>query len=271
MLMRRPVFRYQGAKYAIADWVISFFPKHKIYCECFAGTAAILLNKPRSVTEIYNDLNSNLVDIFKCLRNSEQAKELKKRLELTPWSRQEYYEAHEANESDDEVEKVRKLLIRAYMGMGAGSINRGKGGFQTMINHKDYKCNQARAFLTYFDCIPEFTARLQGVVIENRKAEKVIQIYDTDKTLHYVDPPYMLDTWRKQDKVYGKLEYSNEQHEKLITLLKSVKGFVVLSGYKSDLYMDMLKDWHIEKRETFNQQRDKRIECLWISLGHGML
>lgn len=262
----RPVVRYQGSKFRIAPWVISHFPPHKIYCESFGGGGSVLMLKQRSATEIYNDLSTRLVTIFKVLRDPEKSQELKRLIELTPWSRQEYYEAFDCDEENEkDVEKARKFLVRAFMGFGAGALHRPPCGFQTQIEKQSYVAPQLFGWATYPKMIPAFCARLQGVIIENRDAEQVIEQYDTDATLHYVDPPYMLETWRKSDRKVYKHLYSDDDHEHLLTRLKSVKGYVVLSGYNSELYRDTLTGWRIAKKETINQLREKRTELLFIS------
>lgn len=261
----RPIFRYQGSKFRIVQWIISFFPRYEVYCEPFGGGAGVLFQKPKSTQEIYNDLNSEVVHVFRVLRDKEKAEELQRLIELTPWSREEYCESRQSNENDDDIEKARKIIVRSYMGISAGSINRKSSGFLTQINNKEYKCPSCKAWTNYPQQIMEYCRRLQGVIIENRDGMEVIKIYDTDKTLHYVDPPYVMSTWRKGDKKTYVQTYTDKEHAQLIELLKQVKGYVILSGYKCDLYMDLLKDWHMEKRETLNQRNQPRTEYIWIS------
>lgn len=262
----RPVVQYQGGKYRIAPWIISYFPQHKIYCEPFGGGASVLMRKERSATEIYNDLSTRLVTIFKVLRDPEKSQELKRMLELTPWSRQEYYESFDCDEENErDVEKARKFLVRAFMGISSGSLHKPPNGFSTQIPKDNYIAAQPLAWVTYPKMIPAFCARLKGVIIENRDAERVIKQFDTDQTLHYVDPPYLLETWRKSDQKAYTSCYIDTDHERLLNLLKTVKGYVVLSGYDSELYRDTLVDWRVEKKETINQRQDKRMEILFIS------
>lgn len=263
--IRRPVLRYQGGKFRIADWIIPFFPKHKIYVEPFGGSGSVLFQKPRSHQEIYNDIDCEVVHVFKVLRDKEKAKVLQRLLELTPWSRQEYYESCQVSDKDDDIEKARKTIARSYMSISAGGIVRKNSGFQTQTKKAEYNVPQCKAWTNYPQQITEFCKRLQGVVIENKDGMEVIKQYDTDKTLHYVDPPYVLSTWNKQDKSVYKSLFTDEKHAELIELLKTVKGYVVLSGYKTDIYMDLLKDWHMEKKETINQRNQPRTEYIWIS------
>lgn len=103
------------------------------------------------------------------------------------------------------------------------------------------------------------------MVLEHTDAKKVMNLYDTDKTLHYVDPPYMMDTWNKSDaKVYAET-LKDDKHVELLEFLKNLKGYVVLSGYNNEIYNAALKGWHTETKTTTNQRNEKRTEKLWIS------
>lgn len=261
----RPVLSYQGGKFRIAKWIISFFPKHKVYCESFGGSGSILMQKPKSITEIYNDINSQVYDVFKLLRDKDKALELQRRLEFTPWSRQEYYESQYIDETDDDIEKVRKTIVSAFMGISAASVSRKFSGFQTSICKDKMRLWNTKGWPSYIKCIPLFVERLQSVVLENKHAKDIIQQYDYSSTLHYVDPPYVTSTWNKIDrKAYKKILTDNE-HNELLQLLKTIKGYVILSGYDNDLYRDILADWHVEQKETINQKNEKRVESIWIS------
>lgn len=258
----RPVFKYQGAKFRSARWIISFFPPHRVYTEAFGGSACVLFQKVRVSAEVYNDVNDELVRVFRVLRDKDKAKELQRLLELTPWAYQEYADSQE--DCEDEIEKVRRTIVRSYLSMNARGIVRRNSGFSARLNKATYTFDQAKAWLTYSPVIMSFYKRLQGVVIECRDAGDIIRWYDTDKTLHYVDPPYVNSTWRSRSRVYEKI-YDDNEHERLLNQLLNVKGCVVLSGYMNDMYMDMLKGWRVEKRMERNLLNDAREECIWIS------
>ena len=74
--LRRPALRYYGGKWMLAPWIIQHLPDHKTYVEPFGGVASVLMRKAPSQVEIYNDLNSELVNFFKILRNPYTAKRL---------------------------------------------------------------------------------------------------------------------------------------------------------------------------------------------------
>ena len=88
MTRLRPVMRYHGGKHKLAPWIVSQLPAHRIYVEPYGGAASVLMLKPRSYAEVYNDLDGDVVNVFRVLRNPDQAAELRRLLELTPFSAQ---------------------------------------------------------------------------------------------------------------------------------------------------------------------------------------
>lgn len=252
----RPALRYHGGKYMIASWIISHFPDHKVYVEPFAGAASILLRKPRSYAEIYNDLDGEIVNVFKVLRD--HGKRLKKMLELTPFSREEYFASY--GQTEDPIERARMTIIKSFMGFGSDSI-KNKSGFRSNSNRSG--TTPAHDWKNYADKISMLTERLGGVVIENLPAEMIIKRFDTPQTLFYIDPPYLHST-RTKAKRY-KYEMTDEDHIRLAGQLKSVKGKVIISGYASSLYDELYRDWHREEKMTFADGAKKRKECIWLN------
>ena len=118
----RPILRYHGGKWILAPWIISHFPPHRVYVEPFGGAASVLLRKPRSYAEVYNDLDREIVSLFRVAR--ERGEELRRALELTPFARQEYLEAW--HPSDDPLEQARRTVIRAYMGFASAAVTLGR-------------------------------------------------------------------------------------------------------------------------------------------------
>ena len=103
-----PILRWPGAKWRIADWIIQHFPEHDVYCEPFFGSGAVFFRKNPSGTETINDVDHNVVNLFRVVRDS--ADELAKAIELTPYSREEYRDCHE--QKGDEIEQARRFLVR---------------------------------------------------------------------------------------------------------------------------------------------------------------
>jgi DNA adenine methylase len=107
--IKRPVLRYHGGKFLLAPWIISHFPKHKIFVELFGGGGSILMRKSRSFAEVYNDKWDMVVNVFNVLRNADMAARLESLIRLTPFSRTEFDQCGELQiqEIADPVERAR--------------------------------------------------------------------------------------------------------------------------------------------------------------------
>jgi len=220
------------------------------------------MRKPRAYTEIYNDLDREVVGLFEVLRDPDGAARLQAALEFTPFARDEFTGAYEA--TDDAIERCRRLLIRSSMGFGGGGFNSAnKTGFR---DSKRSGATPSRTWATYPDQISAFTDRLRGIVIENRPAIDVMRRHDGPDTLHYVDPPYLPDT-RSGGARYHiyRHEMTAEDHAELVAFLPTLAGMVVLSGYPSDMYDDALSGWRRVERVALAEGARERTEVLWIN------
>lgn len=258
--MNRPALRYFGGKFRLADWIISHFPEHRVYVEPFGGAASVLLKKPRSYAEVYNDIDDSVYNYFKVLQNPLKAKELKYLIEMTPFSRREFELAHVKH--PEPVESARRLVIRSFMGFGADSVTNieSKTGFRNNSNRSG--TTPARDWVNWPKEIGNFTERLKGVVIENKDAIDVMKNHDSIYTLHYVDPPYSHQTRRGGRYKY---EMDDQDHVQLINFLKTLQGKVALSGYESDFYNDYLIGWTKVTKESRADKAGLRTEVLWLN------
>jgi DNA adenine methylase len=262
-LRGRPVLRWHGGKWNLAPWVIGFFPPHRCYVEPFGGAASVLIRKPRSYAEVYNDLDGDAVNLFRVLR-SDRAGELVELLRLTPFARDEFMEAY--SQADDPVERARRLITRSFMGFGSNGHARSTG-FRANSNRSG--TTPAHDWANYPDALVGIVERLKGVVIENRDAKQVMATHDGPETLHYVDPPYVLSTRSDTSKDYA-VELSDEDHDELLQFLRGLTGTVILSGYAHQLYDDALSDWHRVERKHLADGAKARTEVLWINRAHNV-
>jgi DNA adenine methylase len=262
LAIKRPVLRYFGGKFILAPWIISHFPKHKVYVEPYGGAASVLMRKQRSYGEVYNDIDDSLYSLFKVLADQKKHQELKKVVEATPFSRREFELAHVYHPC--EIEKARRLIVRSFMGFSADSstnVER-KTGFRSNLNRSG--TTPAHDWVNWPQYIPTFYERLKGVVIECKDAFDVIKTHDSKDTLFYVDPPYSHQTRRSGR---YKHELDDQDHVELLSLLKTVQGNVVLSGYDSEFYSQYLSGWRVVTKDTFADGAKKRTEVLWIKDG----
>ncbi len=247
----------------LAPWIIEQIEKipHKVYVEPFGGAASVLIRKKPSDIEIYNDLNDELVNFFKIIRNPYTAERLINMLENTPYSRVEFNTSYLP--SSFNLERARRLAVRALMGFGATGASRlAKTGFRYQISGDR---SATRDWMTYPESLRKISKRLRSVVMENIDALKLIERFDSERTLHYVDPPYIWNTRSKNAKYQGyKYEMSYEAHIELLQRLKNLKGSVLLSAYEHPLYDQHLKGWKKITKPSFALNAAPRKEVLWI-------
>ncbi len=262
----RPPLRYHGSKWRLAPWIIQHFPPHKVYVEVFGGGASVLLRKPPSKIEVYNDLDDDLVNFFRVLRSPRQCAALCEALRRTPYSRIEYDRAHVP--AKGAVERARRLTIRAHLGFGSNAgTRRSRCGFRA----KDWSSRQANnlAWPRVPDAIAAASARFAGVIVEASDACKLIRTKDSPTTLFYCDPPYVNATRTNQAKDHSyRHELTDEDHRQLATTLGAVVGLVVLSGYPSGLYDELYAGWPSITRASRTQGNARtqwRTEKLWLS------
>jgi hypothetical protein len=199
----RPVLRYHGGKWKLAPWILEHFPPHRVYVEPFGGGGSVLMRKPRSYAEVYNDTWETVVNVFKVLRDPAQAAALEQLLRLTPYARDEYTDTNTeaCADIDDPVERARRTILRSLAGFGSASTN---GDYATGFRANSHRSGTTPAhdWANYPGHVSAFTARLAGVCIENRPAAEVILQHDRELTP---------DTVRLNAKHYGgfKLPGSN--------------------------------------------------------------
>ncbi len=257
MVCERPALRYHGGKWMLAPWIIQHFPAHRVYVEAFGGAMSVLLRKPRSYGEVYNELDGEIVNLFRVARD--RGDELRQALALTPFARDEFLQSYET--APDPVEQARRTVARSFMGFGSPAASGRKTGFRSNSNRSG--TTPAHDWANLPACFEAICARLAGVVIENKEAISVMEQQDNHETLHYVDPPYVHDT-RHLDKGY-RFELTDGQHEELADALHDLSGMVVLSGYPGVLYDELYGDWERRERPAHADGAQPRTEALWLN------
>jgi len=257
----RPVLRYHGGKFRLAPWILSLFPRHTVYVEPFGGGGSILFSKDPVPTEIYNDMDSRVVGLFRVLRNPSKAGELARRLELTPFAREEY-ETWCYAEPFDDIDAAHQLVVRSFMGQSSKGIWQ-RSGFDTRINPDGY-CGRVSSLSSSPDACRAAAQRLARVVIEHNDAVDVIKRHDRPDALIYCDPPYLTADGRGT-RIYTH-DFKADDHRKLATTLRSLESaMVVLSGYPSGLYEELYPDWQRHQRRAMADGGRERTEVLWLN------
>lgn len=261
-----PALRYHGAKFRLAPWVLKHFPEHRCYVEPFGGAAGVLLQKPRAYAEVYNDLDEDIANFFRVMRDRAQSEQLIQLLRITPYARAEFDLAYE--DCDEPVERARRTAVRACMGFGSAGATKGVTGFR-IDTARPYSTAQ-HLWTRYPAQLGAVIERFQGVLIENRPAIEVMLQHDTPETLHFVDPPYVYATRSLRNVTQGcyRHEMNDEQHLELLATLKSLQGMVVLSGYPSSLYENELAEWQMSTtgaRISAGRGTAIKTEVLWLN------
>jgi DNA adenine methylase len=262
----RPVLRYHGGKWRLAPWIISHFPPHRIYTEAFGGAGSVLLRKPRApFVEVLNDLDGEVVNLFRVLRDEQQSAQLCALLWRTPYARAEFVDSYEVIAAP--VEQARRTVVRSFMGFGSDSASGAVTGFRANGNRQNG--HPARDWSNYPLSLQLASERLRGVVIECRAGADVIRQHDAPGTLHYVDPPYARVTRSAHTLRKGKgyrHEMTDDDHRALAEVLRAAEGMVVLSGYASDLYdSELYAGWDRREKSTQADGARARTEVLWLN------
>ncbi len=256
----RPVLRYHGGKWRIAEWIISHFPPHEVYVEVFAGAASVLMRKSPSRIEVYNDLDQKIVELFRILRDPARAESLRRAVELTPFSRAEFDDAWEA--SEDPIEEARRLIVRSFQSLG-NKDRRSRNGWRTRTAKSHW--SPCSAWNGWPETIPAYVERLKEVIIENLPWQKILDVYDDPRALLYLDPPYVLSSRAsKLGRVYAH-EMEDADHLMLLSRLQSIKGMAVLSGYDHPIYNVALTEWDRHETSARAQTNAPRTEVLWLN------
>jgi DNA adenine methylase len=266
MTPTRPLLRYHGGKWRLAPWIVGFFPPHRVYVEPFGGAGSVLLRKPRSYAEIYNDLDGEVVALFRVLRDPQAAERLRILLEYTPYSRTEFELSYEP--TDDAVEQARRTLVRSWMAHGSSGLRGHSTGFR--IGSQRERTTPSHDWRGFPAALPAIVDRLRGVVIEKRPAAQIMARHDKPDTLFYVDPPYMFAT-RSAKRIGNDLfhgyrhEMDDAGHAALLEQLIGLVGMVVVSGYATALYDTALAGWRRVETAAFADRGEARTEVLWLN------
>lgn len=259
----KPVLKYPGSKWRMADWLISLMPPHKSYLEPFFGSGAVFFRKPPSRIETINDMDGEVINLFRCIR--ERPGELAKAVACTPYSRGEYEQAWDHFKAGDwarpdVVEAARLTLVRYCQAYGSKVIY--KCGWKNDRAGREYAYS-----VRYWCQLPEriiaAAERLKAAQIEQAPAVDVIRRFRHPDVLIYADPPYELST--RSGKQYIVEMAEEAQHVELLNTLKEHPGPVILSGYDNDLYNEHLQGWLKLHRRAQVEGGAPRIETVWLN------
>lgn len=256
----------------LAQDIVGMMPRHTCYVEVFGGAGHVLFAKDPSKVEVYNDINSWLVNFYDIVRN--QPERLIERLELTPYSRELYERARiqYANslhglpgEVTDPVERA--VLFFVLVRQSFNSVVANTWSYSPYVN-------KGSAWRNAMSLIAPAHNRLREVVIENVSWNSLFTRYDGQDTIFYLDPPYVHMTREESSTGAYEFEFSDEDHINLCWQSTQLQGMVIMSGYMNDIYQDILVNdngWSYKTIEVTASSsfikgvnsKPKRVEVLW--------
>jgi len=261
-------FSMYGSKQRMLPRLMSFVSRapHKLYVEVFGGTGALLLAKPRSPYEVYNDLNSGFVDMFRVIRDEKKFKKFQRQVEYTPYAKEEWEASRDWKKlprgSVERAVAFFVLMSLSFCGRMAQTPSLSRPTDKGTSPPRTYDRSKQRLSLLH--------DRLRGVVIEKESFEKLIPRYDQKSTLFYCDPPYTPETRPGGANQY-ECEMTIEQHKILVGVLNACKGKIILSGYANKTY-EKLQDFTRYDFECYTSTGGKskafggkRLESVWIN------
>ncbi len=258
-------FGWYGGKYSHLRWLLPLLPQTTHYCEPFGGSAAVLINRPPSPVETYNDIHSEVVNFFRVLRKQKDA--LIEQIGLTPFSREEFQQAISDPQEDlSDLERARRFYILARQ-VRTGLAQKASSGrwAHCVLTSRAGMAGAVSRWLGAVEDLSLISQRLLRVQIEHDSALEVIKRYDSPETLFYNDPPYPHDS-RTDSNAYA-FEMSDEEHRQLAEVLHHVQGKVALSSYHCDLMDELYKGWYYVEgpEKQIPSSKATRREVLWTN------
>jgi len=264
---------YYGGKHYHRRQIIPLFPQHHTFVDVFGGGASILLGKQPSPVEVYNDIDSRVHNFFSVVGDPGLCQQLVQRTELAPYSRKLFNECIARCEFGliaDPVEAAWALLVCCNQGRNGVGRKPSDFSYSKAMSRRNMS-GRTSAWRNLPRVIAEAGDRLQQAIIENLPWNEVMKRYDSEATLFYLDPPYLAET-RKAKKVY-RLEMSHLDHVRLLLAAREVQGKVILSGYDSDPYDQLLPGWTRSEfdaaaragKKAANGKLPRRTEVLWMN------
>lgn len=265
MANKKIAFGWYGGKFSHLDWLLPLLPETRHYCEPYGGSAAVLVNRSPAPVETYNDIDGELVNFFRVLRDEKAL--LLEAIGLTPFSREEFERALAVpGEGITDLERARLFFVRARQ-VRTGLAQTASSGrwAHCVLTSRAGMAGAVSRWLGSVEGLAEIAQRLLRVQIEHAPALEVIRRYDSPETLFYCDPPYPHES-RGDSRAYA-YEMTDDDHRQLADVLHQVEGKVALSSYESDLMTELYGDWTCIKAPTrkVHSVKQDRTELLWIN------
>ncbi len=264
-----PPFVWMGGKRKMAQKINEIMPPpsgSQAYIEPFAGGLAVLLSRKPAGIEVANDADGEIINFFQVLQS--HGEELREYLRCLPYHRALFDDLKAPpTEPPPPLERAARFFYLARSAFGGDS----RGRIPRWAFAKAHDSKPRSMFNTIENDLLLVRDRLRLVYFESSPALDVIRRYDSENAVFYCDPPYLPTTRRDGNYAF---EMNFEDHEDLLLTLLDVQGMVALSGYPSDLYSDLLRDWEfvdvahsckINNNFDISNESRQRIERVWMN------
>lgn len=258
----KPIVTYCGGKQRMVPFILPIIPEHKTYVEPFCGGAALFFAKQLAKVNVLNDINGNLISIYRAYADPRIAGRLIRRLEFLPQSEELYKEAKTKLLEEDLIVEDRAFYSFILYNQSFGGIV--GGGYAHSRDNTESSRNKSK---TARERIITQINHLKNCKIFQRDAGYLIDFYDAPDTLFYLDPPYINTTQKYNNK---KKVYTIEDLANLANKIKTVKGKVIISHYVTDDVKEIFNflDIHTKvTKQTLNKKSfsQARLEGVWTN------
>lgn len=282
-MLRAPVNWYGGKGNMIAKLLPLVPEGGRPYCEPYMGAASLFFARDPAPVEVLNDLDGDLVNLFRCLQNKETFEELRHRLMWTPYARAEFARAMDILNSDEQDPVMRAWAFFVAKNQGTSGISRTIGNWSRSFSSTCGMAENTNKWIMRLSMLDAWRWRLMRVQIDNRDAIEVIRYWDCTDAVFYIDPPYHHETRSPNKKNIYAVEPDHEHHVRMVDALITLKGRAVLSGYAHDVHRPLEEaGWQRIDFETAchaackgrgsglqgsgsAMSKVKRIESVWIN------
>ena len=234
--MNLNVIKYMGGKFYLKEKIYSILPNHDVFVEVFGGGANVLLHKPPSKLEVYNDLNKDLANLFYVL--SFHYNEFYEKAKFLVYSREIFniIKNEILNTKIESIPNIDRAVKVFYLYNTSFSGKMNSFGYSIKDN------NHAKQFYNKINKLQSIHKRLKNVIIESLDFEEIINKYDSENTLFFLVPPYF-----GTESYYSTndLSFRYEEHVRLLNQIKNIRGKFILTHYENELYTKELKDFNL--------------------------
>lgn len=210
--------------------VLDNYP-HRAYCEPYGGSGVVLLGKKPSTVEIFNDIDSDVINFFRIIAHPDTFRVFWRRIRFLPLSIELFRQARERMRVEED--QMERAIAWYYVAANSMCSRLGAPPMAARVDKGQIEQGMAKTWISRKRRLKLIHKRLEGVFFDCRDAMEVIEDHDNPQTLFYLDPPYVPQTLRSYRYRH---HMTVEDHMRLVDRLLRLKGAALLSGYQHEVY-----------------------------------